>query len=323
MAKKYKKKGFYKKGKKALKKSNIFSKKSAKSQAYQIYQLNKKVNRIQKIYRPEIKSEILINQHRYLDFSAFGDTKKDNVYYQSAIINDWRYFKATSSAQPEVGQYEKFEFNGSMIRFKNILLRMWFRMNSGANAEQYYYQSEEPINPDYTVMKINKTPVSEQDYVYIRIIIAQLKNTIQNSQDTTSILNDYSIGNQEDRMVYRMKGPYRKGTYKNYRVLRDKTIKMQYWNTQGRFVTFNLKRLRNYQKLQQVQGGDSIGSGDIIVAISAWAPNRGFSKYQLEKTGQPTLSDGLPNVHMNMQASIYYIDEGVNKNQSLHDGDDN
>lgn len=322
MAKKfYKKKVYYKKGRKALKKSNIFSKKSAKSQAYQIYQLNKKINKIQKIYRPEIKSEILVNQTRYLDFSAIGDQKKDNVYHQSAIIKDWKYFKATSPAQPGVGTYETFEFNGSMIRLKNILVRMWFRMNSGTQSEEYYYDTKHPIvNPDYDTMDIQKTPLSEQDYVYIRIIIAQLKNTIQGSSDTTSLLNDYSVGYPEDRNVYRMKGPYRKGTYKNYRVLRDKIIKMQYWNSQGRFVSFNLKGLKNYEKLQQVQGGDSVGAGDIVVALSAWAPNSGYSKVILSGDEAVQISSNLPQVHMNMQASIYYIDEGTNPNESLHDG---
>lgn len=39
---------------KPLKKSNIFSKKSAKSQAKQIYALNKKVNKIQRLTKPEL-----------------------------------------------------------------------------------------------------------------------------------------------------------------------------------------------------------------------------------------------------------------------------
>jgi hypothetical protein len=140
----------------------------------------KKINKIQKVYRPEIKSEILISQRRYLDFAAIGDTKKDNVYYQSAILKDWKYFKANDPTRPETGQFEDFVFNGSMIRFKNVLLRMWFRMNTGTQAEQYYIQSEAAQNADYQTINMNRTSLSEQDYVYIRIIIAQLNKGRKN-----------------------------------------------------------------------------------------------------------------------------------------------
>lgn len=101
----------YKK-KKALSKSNIFGKKSAKSQAKQIYALNKKVNYIQKTTSPETKTHkgvlFYFDSYDSSQGKLLSDYHRRFDLYRERVLN---------------GNFSKYlSIDGDLLRVKNIYL---------------------------------------------------------------------------------------------------------------------------------------------------------------------------------------------------------
>lgn len=108
--KRYYKKRYYKR--KTLKKSNIFSQKGAKAQAKQIYALNKKVNYLSHINKPEtqIKEWVMIERR-----NSDPPTEQEP---NPAVINEWHghYYIYEDGLLGDAG----YVMNGNILRPYNI-----------------------------------------------------------------------------------------------------------------------------------------------------------------------------------------------------------
>lgn len=130
-AKKTYKKRVYRK-RKTLKKSNIFSRKSAKSQAKQIYALNKKINHIQKLTKPEIQTFYLSEESGLLN-QSFA-VPYDNHDYRGHITH-FRLFKNLLDGNQAAQLPAPFKFSGNMFRIQNKI-KLWVKISAGKAAVQ-------------------------------------------------------------------------------------------------------------------------------------------------------------------------------------------
>ena len=119
----YKKKRYYSK-KRTLKKSTIFGKKSAKSQAKQIYALNKKVNAIQKYTKPEIQT-LYVSEDSGLMQESFSPSA-DNTHYRGHVSHFMLFRNLMAGSNPV------WNFNGNLVRIqKRIKLMIKFAAHAG------------------------------------------------------------------------------------------------------------------------------------------------------------------------------------------------
>lgn len=104
-----------------LKKSNIFRKRSAKSQAKQIYALNKKVNRMYKNIAPEKQPFYLSEDVNFFHFSDFTPANADNVnrgrFWQTVLFHSM--LTGYSTSNPAV-----WSFDGQLVRILNKIKLM-------------------------------------------------------------------------------------------------------------------------------------------------------------------------------------------------------
>lgn len=119
------KRGYYKKRRftrKPLKKSNIFSKKSARSQAKQIYALNKKVNKIQRLTKPELyiyengESNVVTGHYQ-----PYNQTTYQGCNLQYGILNEIM----KNETMP-------FKISGGMARIQSLKLTISFVRTAAA-----------------------------------------------------------------------------------------------------------------------------------------------------------------------------------------------
>lgn len=125
---------FYKKNwkKKTLKKNNIFGKQSAKSQAKQIYALNKKVNYIQKTTAPETKT--FNNVLFYFDSYEGGTGRLLPEYHR--VIGLYRDRILNQSLK------RYLDVDGDLLRVKNIYLYGYF----GLKDYTFYSSDDQEYN---------------------------------------------------------------------------------------------------------------------------------------------------------------------------------
>lgn len=139
--------GFYKKRyrKKTLKKSNIFSKKSAKSQARQIYALNKKVNRLEYKTKPEIITQSCPFVNRV--FTTDGNLGSYSVkeYHTRVYLYEEKLFGECN-----------YDIKGKLLRPYNITITGLFE-NKNHNVEMSEKIYTPPLNGylRFVVCKLN------------------------------------------------------------------------------------------------------------------------------------------------------------------------
>lgn len=150
--KKYARKRTYKK-RSNLRKSTIFGKKSAKSQAKQIYALNKKINRIEKQTRPE--NLIYLNHDATMFHQSFaGDASKT----ETGVTYQYPLFTWLNSLQQSSEEY--FPFNNSISRIQNVKLFFNFRRTIGNNIMK-------DVIGRITIMKLSKvSSFRDQEYIH-------------------------------------------------------------------------------------------------------------------------------------------------------------
>lgn len=161
----------YSRRNKRLSSTNIFANRSAKSQAYQIAKLNKRVSTISRINRPEILTK----------FNNFG-----NVFTNSALSSNFFY----TTLSPWTGSYtgddeadDNGDITGNFNRCKNITARMVFEYSDDYNA----------TNPDVTHQRTagyrilvvqRKTPRYINDTYNIQLADVFNATSSQSSADT-------------------------------------------------------------------------------------------------------------------------------------------
>lgn len=246
MPRKYKKTG----KKKTLKPSNIFSKKSAKSQAGQIYALNKKVNAIQKSTAPEIKtySQVLFYFDNY-DSNAEACLREHHhryELYEDRIFNDnlQRYLR----------------LDGDLLRVKNIYLYGYFGLKDWT-----VFESGTP-QPDLQAVKD----------AYLKITVAKVVKGGQGyPNQLTTTLTDLSNGQDpacRNGVGFEcINGTLTKNITSQLQILKKKVVKISPTKPSKmiKIKLFNSKKVNlNYRKT--VQGAYS--QSEIFIYVDFLAP---------------------------------------------------
>lgn len=240
-------KRFYRSFKRTLRKNNIFANKSAKSQARQIYALNRKINYIQKRNAPEIVKK----SFRFLNFASSQPTTVHKVYlYKDKLFN------------AEVGNYE---MSSDVIRPHSIK----FNCVIGLCPHALRFRAEDTaeMSSDYDYLAEQPTTV------YFRIILGYVKsggvaigNPIVNLGDPAA-----PIGFQNMSVI---NGPLVEHFTQNCWLVNQKIIKVDRTNPTKSFVMkLYGKKLMNYQKsVNDVAALYNLGKGELVMWIQTLSP---------------------------------------------------
>ena len=139
-----------------LKKSNIFRKKSAKSQAKQIYSLNRKINKIEKLTAPEI--QII----------------QDNIYDTIFLSND----QPITNKNDALVLYKDFLLNTTKechIDMNNDIIRPRFLTLYG----MFGVMNDSSLEGDWNIAQTKKLLERQPFSAYLRIIVCRLKSSTQ------------------------------------------------------------------------------------------------------------------------------------------------
>lgn len=243
-ATRYRKKG-YKKN--TLRKGNIFANKSAKSQAKQIYALNKKINNIERKTKPEtvIQQCIFCNQL----FTTDGNVG-------SYGLAEWhtRYFLYESKLFADVPDGCGYQINGSLLRPYNIIISGLFE------------------NKNHTAEIGGKVYDSIPMTGYLRIIVARLYGGNQ-ARFPTQITKPY--GNTPD--IGLINGPLVDDVSASMKIIKNKVIKI---DSQRDVKMFKII-IRNpgTYRVGVDQGGANIPAykNEYLVYVQYYAPDQLFA----------------------------------------------
>lgn len=203
----YKKKRYYRR--KKLSKANIFGRKSAKSQAKQIYALNKKINRVEKQTKPEMK---IYENTNWMEDSI--DCRGDSG---SVLKTDYKFVFNTLKSL-----LDPFSYDGKLCRINSLM--MIFNMSIARSAQNNY-------------------DALPQDS-YIRITIQRIPKQLDRT--TERIVSLHTLYGGTDGALYRVKGPLCQGCTAQGKILYDHTFKLSDKNTMKLVkVKFNNFILRN------------------------------------------------------------------------------
>ena len=244
MVRKYTATRFRKKGykKNVLRKGNIFKNKSSRSQARQIYALNKKVNYIQKTTKPEMcLSNSSIVYHRFTSSNMPVNEYHDKFYlYRDNIL-------------PNI------TINGDMFRVKFIKLFGMFGIYNDTTLE-----GEWSVSTSKNL--VERQPMS----AYIRIVVCRLKQAGMSYSDVIQRIttpNPRSDDNDLSTMrdLYPINGPLIEDITSNYKILKNKVIKVSNNNAiKSWSIKLSSKQLGWYYK-KSVSGPTTFGQNEIIV----------------------------------------------------------
>lgn len=213
MVKKYKKyfKKYYKK--KTLKKGNIFKYKNAKSQAKQIYALNKKVNNVYKKIKPETQIVHSFLQNRI--FTTDGN-------FDSEGVMEWHtgiYLYEQRLLSQEAG-YGNYSIKGKLLRPYN------FTINGAFGNRQYQYIDE----TDNTVERIPMTG-------YLRILVCKLARSNM-ARFPGQICKSFGSFGSDKPDIGLITGPLIDNIAGGLEIVKDKVIKV---NEKNPYKCFKIK----------------------------------------------------------------------------------
>lgn len=205
----YKKKRYYKR---KLTKRNIFGRKSAKSQAKQIYALNRKINRIEKQTRPET---LIYENTEWMtkDIDCRGGSGK-------VIETDYDFLFSTLE-----NAVNPFNWNGKLCRINDVWL--YFNMSITRSA-------------------LNNYDALPQD-AYIRISIQKFPKQMDRGEGTITSLHTNYPGTSG--ALYRVKGPLCSGCTAQGKIVYDHTFRLND-NCTKKLIKIHFKNLilRNENK---------------------------------------------------------------------------
>lgn len=214
----YKKRRYYRR--KKLSKANIFGNKSAKGQAKQIYSLNKKINRIEKQTKPEMK---IYENTNWMEDSI--DCRGDSG---SVIKTDYKFVFNTLKSL-----LDPFSYDGKICRINTLM--MIFNMSIARSAQNNY-------------------DALPQD-AYVRITIQRIPKQLDRT--TERIVSLHTLYGGTDGALYRVKGPLCQGCTAQGKILYDHTFKLSDKNTMKLVkVKFNNFVLRNANQDNYFDAGE-------------------------------------------------------------------
>jgi hypothetical protein len=237
-----------KKTKKTLSKANIYGKKSASSQAKQIYALNKKVNYLQKTTLPETQS--ITNTLEYYDSKNGSIYNRENhtrlALFRDRILNSYmlKYLK----------------INGDMLKVKKINLYGYFGL------KDYTYLTDSSMN----------VPING----YLKITVGQITKSGLNAttipQRVTYDLQNLGsdITTSDACNINCINGPLVANITTNVKILKTKVVKI---TPSTPFKMFKIT-LKNYKytnlnyRVNPLSPNDGYSQGEIIVYIDFAIP---------------------------------------------------
>lgn len=283
MAKNYKKKYYKKKYyKKTLSKGNIYGKKSAKSQAKQIYALNKKINRIYKETAPEVQ------------------ICSDNVY--AATFTDSQTGDALQQVNFHHQLFENFVLNPSKqyhVDLQGDIMRLRF-----LNLYGYFgVVNDSSLDGDWA-FNTSKRLIEHQPFTaYMRIIVCRMKKgggrlpgRITQDPNYTQTDTFYDI-----KPIY---GPLIEGVTSQLDIIKNKVIKVNVNNPFKAFkIHLSAKKLGYVYK--KPVGAQADGENELAIYYQFLCPYR--LKYYNTGTGA-TCYVG-PHCRFTMNYTLGYVDQ--------------
>lgn len=237
----YKKRYYKKRG--ALSKRNIFGRKTAKSQAKQIYALNKKINYIQKTQKPETRIYYNISIDKFAQ-SFTGDAANTNT----GRTMQWPIFSLCESALQES---IPIPMEGKLLRSYNAML--YFNMKRSDHARQNLIWLCR-----ITILKLNKL-TSVRDMQYIHYTNDPVNHTPYSDSGT------YVRTHTMEDLVY---GPLSPGVSSMGKIVYDKKIKVEYGSNAATDKQVGIKLPRFVLRKGEVYSYPDVMQGDYVICIT-------------------------------------------------------
>lgn len=278
------------KGSRILKKRNIFKNTSSKSQAKQIYKLNKKVNYIQKTTAPEIQ-KFQANVFNVPLMAGIDDaiTNKNGVLpiFKDLLLNNT---------------------NPNFITIKGEMLRSRYMYLYGL----FQATSINDLTADYLAGLAHSDPVYRSIYVpwtaYLRIIVCRLKKSTQLiptkiTQAPDQNYNDNGVNYDVKPII----GPLIENVSSQLSIIKDKVIKIDNTKPQKMYkIKLNPKQLGYiYRKAPEGSVSGTAGQNEIIVYYQYVCPKL----LQYVNTGLTLDKKMSPLCHFTMNINYGYIDQ--------------
>lgn len=247
----YAKKKYYKK---TLSKSNIFKNKSAKSQAGQIYSINKRIKYIQKVTAPEIQriQDNLINRD-------FTDVNHYPITHYNSAISIYKDYLLNAERDRHINM------EGNILRARYLQLYGFF----GCYSDQSLTGDWVP-NPNYQL-------TARQPFTaYLRIIVCKLKKSCQAvPQAITQAPDEVIPENASYWDVKPISGPLITDLTSQLVVLKDKIIKVNPNNPMRMYkMRFTPKQLGyTYRRPPEGAQPTTVGSNELIIYYQYVCPN--------------------------------------------------
>lgn len=207
--KRYYKRRYYKR-RNPLRKGNIFSKKSAKSQAKQIYALNKKINRIEWKTKPEITT-----------LSCSLLQKPEN----RQPVKTWNDKFALIEQGLLGAGHLNYQIHGSMLRMQDITVY------GQISNEMFNYINSSLGNA------VSDVPLTG----YLRIVVVKFNQNAQNLPPT--VFKPFTEGVADMGLI---NGPLVSGVSSCFKIVKDKVVKINAANP-SKFFRIKIRNAGTYR----------------------------------------------------------------------------
>lgn len=280
-------KSFKKKYRKTLKKSNIFRKTGAKSQAKQIYALKKKINYYSKLNRPEIHT------HTGQIFNWIINMPNASSERHSAVA----FYEGVLIRREEGGQVinpDGVEMRGDLMRIQNITIYGQFSLGSNINPNV-----QDDIN-HLNYSAYNNTTA------YIKIIVCRL--IYGGGRTPPRITQDGPLIGESGAYtdMTPINGPLINGIGKQMKIIYTKYIKIDSLHpTKIYKIKLNNKKIGNFKKFENWP--TSYGMNEILIYYQYVAPS--ILIHRFDEQGVPVEQRVSPNTFFTMNYKCAYVDE--------------
>lgn len=264
---------YYRK-RRVLSKGNIFGRKSAKSQAKQIYAINKKINKIEKRTRPETLVYLHNNLSCYrTEFSASNTNARVGFTTQNPLIS---YLHSISPAD-----LEYFHISGRMIRISDI--KLYFNLRRSTHSKPF------DVLGRITIIKLNKIS-SNRDVSWIHT--TPVESDSPYSSSTISRIGNIS------NIVY---GPLSNNVTSIGKVVYDKKFKMKGSDSAQNTLNRKVRLYGQTIRKSTIYDYPDLLQNDYIVCITA-----GFNPVAYDNNAT-LISDDI--LCLEVGAKITFVDE--------------
>lgn len=239
--------------KKTFSKSNLYKHKSPKSQALQIYKLNKKVNSIERLTKPEIKPfKFHVESIEFINGTAVGPNASIMTeYHGMRTVYENVLLNSNNEGYINLGDDDK------LLRLQSLNLNVEFGnrdfgnllIKDTASNMSYYYQ-----NP-YTA--------------YLKIIVC--KFPYGGGRRPSRITQSIKVNSEDtDENITCITGPLVEGVTSQLKILKIKTLKISQLKT---FTTTKIRLGRQVYRKPADTSESAYGKNEIIIYYQFFIPD--------------------------------------------------